>query len=277
MRVNLQVFGPRPLPQISAEGDLILPERDFPAASAAERPVAPFGSGLRGLGRRNGTGGASGRPSRRAYPANRRNLPLCLPRIQFALAPVPAPSAADQMLFAPTGRTVRTAAVRDLPANFPACSRLTCSHSLKRRFCRRTKCGMRCCGRGFRLRLCGRGKTNRKLNAPKRGAENRRGLCPDGDGFRFRCGRGNGSGRENNDMAGGGPPAEAVGVLLRVSDGAILWRDRAAVTCQAALTAPVHSPRLRQEQAVARDAQNSPCWICSAASIATSLGLRIEE
>ena len=46
--------------------------------------------------------------------------------------------------------------------------------------------------------------------------------------------------------------AEAVGVLLRVSDGAILWRDRAAVTL------PTRAARSfstqRQEQTAARDA-----------------------
>ena len=48
--------------------------------------------------------------------------------------------------------------------------------------------------------------------------------------------------------------AEAVGALLRVSDGAILWRDRAAVTLPSRMDRSRSFSTLRQEQTVARDA-----------------------
>ena len=86
LRVRLRVFGPRSLPEAGAKA--VLPQRDFfygkrggkARDSIWETDFAPGRAG-------NGTGGAAGGPSRRAYPANRRNSAAVPARCKICAGP----------------------------------------------------------------------------------------------------------------------------------------------------------------------------------------------
>ena len=253
MRVRVQVFGPRPLPQSSA--DAVLPERDFSAASAAERPVTPFGKRPSRIGAQ-GTGRAARQAALRAAHTLRTGeiLPMCLPNVRFALAPVPAPPAADQMLFAPEGRVVRTAAARDLPTELsglftPDLSPLSETAILPPYKMRNalTRQGLPITALWTRE---DEPQIERARNAARKtGADYV--LMAAVSNLDVDVGLEAGA-KTRTWLAEG--RAEAVGVLLRVSDGSILWRDRAAVTRSGRADRAHPSTTLYQEQKVARDA-----------------------
>ena len=253
LRVRLRCFGPRSLPESSPVA--VLPEWDFFAASAAERPVTPFGKQPSRIGGQ-GTGRAARQAALRAAHTLRTGeiLPLCLPDVKFALAPVSAPAFADEMLFAAGGRSLQTAATRNLPSEVSGLfipnlaplpeSALAPPYKMRNILARQ---GVPIAGlwtkedepqveraRGAAREL----GADYVLMATVSDLEVDAGLEPGAKTMIWLA-----EGR-----------AEAVGVLLRVSDGAILWRDRAAVTLPSRADRSRSFSTARQEQSVARDA-----------------------
>ncbi len=263
LRVRLRCFGPRLLP--APDANTGLPERDFVAASAAERPVTPFGKRPSRIGGQ-GTGRAARQAALRAAHTLRTGeiLPLCLPGVKFALAPVPAPTAADALVFAAGGRNFQKGATRGLSAEMsgfftpdlaplPAAALLP-PYKLRQLLARqglpitalwtkedepqseRARSAARKLGADYILMAA---VSDLEVDAGLEAQAKTTAESPDGT-------------RPMIWLAEA--RAEAVGVLLRVSDGAILWRDRAAVTLPTRADRARSFSTLRQEQTAARDA-----------------------
>ena len=257
LRVRLRVFGPRPSPEIQAAS--ALPERDFFTASAAERPVTPFGKRPSRIGGQ-GTGRAARQAALRAAHTLRTGeiLPLCLPDIKFALAPVPAPASVDELLFASEGRSVQTAAVRGLSSEVSGLFAPDLAPLPETRIIRAYKMRNTLARQGLPITALWTREDDPQIERARKAArELGAAYVLMATVSELDVDAGLETGTETSAktavwLAEG--RAEAVGVLLRVSDGAILWRDRSAVSLPSRADRSHSFSTLRQEQSVARDA-----------------------
>ena len=257
LRVRLQLFGPRPLPEASAFSTL--PEHDFSTASAVEKPITPFGKRPSRIGGQ-GTGRAARQAAFRAAHTLRTGeiLPLCLPNVKLALAPIPSPAAVDELVFAAGGRSVQKAAARGLPAEVSGLFAPDLAPLPEARLIRAYKMRKALARQGLPITALWTREDDPQIERTRSAA---RSLSADyvlmATVSELDVDAGLETGTEADAktliwLAEG--RAEAVGVLLRVSDGAILWRDRAAVTLPSRADRSRSFATVRQEQAVARDA-----------------------
>ena len=257
LRVNLRLFGPRLTPEAPMAEDTVpsLLENRFTACGTAEKAVSIFGKVPPRVGTQ-GAGKAARQAALRAAHTLRTGeiLLLCLPNVTVALAPVPSPSAADRLLFAANGRTAQTEAVRNLPPDvsglfLPDLAPLSESAVIPAYRMRKSL---------FQEGLNARSLWTRE-DDPQIGAAQRAAKALPADYVlmatvsELDVDAGLEAGAATMTWLAQGR-AEAVGVLLRVSDGAVLWRDRCAVSLESHADRSDSFSTARQEQAVARDA-----------------------